>query len=103
MPWTKVAKTSDIPNAQIRTFKAGEKKIAVARLEDGFFAVDDICTHAQCSLGEGAMIDHEVECPCHGSRFDVRSGSVRFLPATVPVKTYPVKVEGEEILVNVED
>ena len=103
MPWTKVAKTSDLPNAQIRPFEAGGKKIAVARIGEEFFAIDDTCTHAQCSLGEGMMIDHEVECPCHGSRFDVQSGSVRFLPATVPIKTYPVKVEGDDILVNVED
>ena len=47
------------------------------------------------------MIEQEVECPCHGSRFDVKSGAVRFLPATAPIATYPVKVEGEDILVEI--
>jgi len=46
------------------------------------------------------MIDHEVECHCHGSRFDVKTGAVRFLPATVPIKKYPLKVEGEDILIE---
>ncbi|MEX0806267.1 MAG: Rieske 2Fe-2S domain-containing protein, partial [Candidatus Binatia bacterium] len=69
MPWIKIAKTADIPDGEIRTASAGGKKVAVARIGEEFFAIDDTCTHAQCSLGEGALIDHEVECPCHGSRF----------------------------------
>lgn len=100
MPWIKVAKTTDIPDGEIRTFPAGDKKVAVAHLGSEFFAINDVCTHAQCSLGEGSLIDHEVECPCHGSRFDVATGAVRFLPATVPIQTYPLKVEGEDILVE---
>src|SRR3989344_5963676 len=101
MPWVKVAKTADIPDGGIRPFSANGKKIAVAHIGSEFFAIDDICTHAQCSLGEGSLVDREVECSCHGSRFDVKSGSVRFLPATTPVKTYPLKLEGEDILVEI--
>jgi len=100
MPWVKVAKTSDIPEGQIRSFTADGKKVAIAHIGSEFFAINDVCTHAQCSLGEGALLDHEVECPCHGSRFDVTTGRVRFLPATVPVARYRLKVEGEEILLD---
>jgi nitrite reductase/ring-hydroxylating ferredoxin subunit len=101
MSWIKVAKTTEVSDRQIRSFSAGGRKIAIAHLGTEFFAIDDVCTHAQCSLGEGSLIEQEVECPCHGSRFDVKSGAVRFLPATVPVATYPVKVEGEDILVEI--
>ncbi|MEX1061841.1 MAG: non-heme iron oxygenase ferredoxin subunit [Patescibacteria group bacterium] len=98
MPWVKVAKISDIPVGQIRSFTVeGKAPLAIAHLENGFFAIDDTCTHAQCSLGEGMMAEHEVECHCHGSRFDVKTGAVRFLPATMPIKTYPIRVEGEDI------
>ena len=101
MPWIKVAKTADIPTGQIRSFTLeGHSPLAIAHLEDGFFAIDDTCTHAQCSLGEGMMIEHEVECRCHGSRFDVKTGAVRFLPATLPIKQYSLKVEGEDILIE---
>ena len=101
MPWIKIAKTVAIPDGEIRSFVAGDKKVAVAHIGLEFFAIDDACTHAQCSLGEGALMNHEVECHCHGARFDIATGAVRFLPATVPVNTYPLKVEGEEILVEI--
>ena len=101
MPWIKIAKTTDIPDEQIRTFPAGDRNLAVAHIGSEFFVIDDICTHAQCSLGEGTLVDREVECPCHGSRFDVSTGAVRFLPATVPIKTYKSKVEGEDISVEI--
>lgn len=101
MPWIKLAKISDIPDGEIRPFSAGPKKIAVAHIGSEFFAIDDACTHAQCSLGEGSLVDGEVECPCHGSRFDVATGEVRALPATTPIRVYKLKVEREEILVEI--
>lgn len=101
MPWIKIAKTDNIPDGKIRSFAAGGRKLAVAHIGTEFFAIDDSCTHAQCSLGEGTLVDREAECPCHGSRFDVATGAVRFLPATVPVRTYKSKIEGEDISVEI--
>lgn len=101
MALRKIAQTKDIPEGQIRPFEIEGKKIAIAHLGKEFFAIDDVCTHAQCSLGEGAILDSEVECPCHGSRFDVKTGQVRFLPAVVPIKSYKTKLEGEDILVEI--
>src|SRR3989344_399967 len=101
MPWVKVAKTADIPDGGIRPFSANGKKIAVAHIGSEFFAIDDVCTHAQCSLGGGTLIDFEVECPCHGSRFDVTTGAGRVFPATVPIEKYNLKVEGEDIFVEI--
>lgn len=103
MPWVKASKTSEVSDGRIKSFDVTGKKIAIARVGEEFFAIDDTCTHAQCSLGEGFLIDYEVECPCHGSRFDVTNGSVRILPATIPIKTYELKIEGDDILVEINE
>jgi len=101
MPWVRVAKTSDIQEGQIRTFAVGSKKIAVAHVGKAFFAVDDTCTHLQCSLGGGTVSNGEVECPCHGARFDLATGEVRALPAPISIQAYKVKVGGEELFVEI--
>lgn len=101
-----VGKTGDIPEGEVRRFVADRVEIAVANLGDGtFLAVDDICSHAEASLSEGEVdVDDEtIECPRHGSTFDLRSGRPRSLPATLPVPTFPVKVEGDAILIELQD
>ncbi len=108
MPWVKVVKTSEIAEGQIRTFAVGNgstslttRKIAIANVGGKFLAVDDTCTHLHCSLGEGKVLDEEIECPCHGARFDLATGEVRALPATTPIRVYKLKVEGGEILTEI--
>ena len=101
-----VGKTSDIPEGEARKFVVRRIEIAVANLGDGvFLAVDDICSHAEASLSEGEVDveDETIECPRHGSVFDLRSGKPRSLPATLPIVTFPVKVEGETIMIELED
>jgi 3-phenylpropionate/trans-cinnamate dioxygenase ferredoxin subunit len=101
-----VAKTTDIPEGEARRFVVDRVEIAVANVGDGeFLAVDDICSHAESSLSEGEVdVDDEtVECARHGSTFDLRSGRPTVLPATVPVATFPVKVEGDTILIELEE
>jgi 3-phenylpropionate/trans-cinnamate dioxygenase ferredoxin subunit len=77
--------------------------IAVYRLDDGFYATEDTCTHAQSSLSAGDIDLEEctVECPYHGSAFDIRTGRVLSLPASRPLRTYTVKVVGDEVFVDV--
>jgi 3-phenylpropionate/trans-cinnamate dioxygenase ferredoxin component len=101
-----VGKTTDIPEGEARRFVASRIEIAVANLGNGvFLAVDDICSHAEASLSEGEIDpDFEtVECPRHGSTFDLRTGRPKTLPATVPIATFPVKVEGDTLLIELED
>ncbi|HXZ88379.1 MAG TPA: bifunctional 3-phenylpropionate/cinnamic acid dioxygenase ferredoxin subunit [Candidatus Binataceae bacterium] len=101
--------------AMIRACKAEELKpgqalrlnllppIALYRLNDGFYATDDTCTHAQTSLAAGDIDLEEctIECPYHASLFDIRTGNVLSLPANKPLKTYQVKVVGDEVFVEV--
>lgn len=76
--------------------------IAIYRLDDGFYATEDTCSHAQASLSAGDIDLEEctVECPYHGSAFDIRTGRVLSLPANRPVKTYPIKIEGNDVFVE---
>lgn len=71
----------------------GDDRIAMFRIGDEVFAVSDRCSHAEASLAEGEVFDYEVECPRHGSEFDLRTGKPLSLPATKPVPTYEVAIE----------
>jgi 3-phenylpropionate/trans-cinnamate dioxygenase ferredoxin subunit len=76
--------------------------VAVVRDEDGgIHAVDDTCSHANVSLAEGEVDGCTVECWLHGSRFDLRTGKPTSLPAIRPIAVYPVRVEGDDVLVDV--
>jgi nitrite reductase/ring-hydroxylating ferredoxin subunit len=96
-----VARTGDIAEGGLRAFDVDGRPVAVAHLDGGWYAFSDVCTHRQCSLAEGELDGGEVECPCHGSRFDVATGEVRNGPATEPVEAFPVRAEGDEIQVAV--
>jgi 3-phenylpropionate/trans-cinnamate dioxygenase ferredoxin subunit len=76
--------------------------VAVVRDGEDWYAIDDECSHAAVPLSEGDVEGCEIECWLHGSRFDLRSGKPTGLPATEPVPTYPVKVDGDDVLVDVE-
>ena len=102
MSFATVAKLDDIPDGGIKQVVAHGDLVGLYRVGGDVYAINDICTHEETELSEGEfdVDDMEVECPLHGSRFDVRSGAVRILPATKPVATYPVKIEGDLVLVG---
>jgi 3-phenylpropionate/trans-cinnamate dioxygenase ferredoxin subunit len=75
--------------------------ICLAHAEDGnFYAINDICTHEEFFLHEGELWGMDVECPQHGSRFNLRTGKVTGLPAVIPAQTYPVSVEDGDVYVD---
>ena len=76
--------------------------MALCNAEGQIYAIDDVCTHDGGSLDQGELEGFTIECPRHGARFDVRTGRVVALPAIIPVDTFPVKVEGDDVLVDVE-
>jgi 3-phenylpropionate/trans-cinnamate dioxygenase ferredoxin component len=99
----RVASVGDLPQGSLRRVEAGQTEICLVHAEDGnFYALSDVCTHEDYSLSEGELWDMSVECPRHGSRFDVRTGQVTGLPAVIPAQTYPVTVDDGEIYVEIE-
>lgn len=91
-----------IPNGTMKTVQVGNNKIAFANVDGEIFAIDDRCSHKECSLGtEGALDGNVVICGCHGAKFDMSSGKVMSLPAVINVRSYAVKIENGDVLVKV--
>jgi len=84
---------AEIQDGEVDAVEVDGRRIAVANVEGTFYAFDDTCTHQGCSLGQGELDGTAVECPCHGSQFDVTTGSVLRGPAQDPVETFEAKVE----------
>ncbi|EIJ35641.1 non-heme iron oxygenase ferredoxin subunit [Thiothrix nivea] len=77
------------------------KRILICHLEDGFYAVDDMCTHEDASLYLGCLHGDRVHCSLHGGEFNVKTGEAMVEPAEIPLQTYPVSIEDGRILVKV--
>ena len=97
---TAVARKSELGPGQMKIIAAAGKRIALCNVGGEFFAIEDLCTHDDGPLGEGTLRGAEVECPRHGARFDVKTGAAMSMPAVVPVRTFPVLVEGDEIFIE---
>jgi 3-phenylpropionate/trans-cinnamate dioxygenase ferredoxin component len=105
MTLVKVCSVADVPEGEVTRVGVGDREIAIVNLgADGFRAIDAICSHAHYYLDEGDVDveDVTIECPKHGSTFDLDSGKPRSLPATVPVQVFPVKVDDDDVLIEVE-
>lgn len=72
-----------------------DKDILIVKTDEGVFAIDDTCTHAEVSLSEGSLNGCNIECWAHGAVFDVRSGAVVTPPASEPIATYEIQLQGD--------
>jgi 3-phenylpropionate/trans-cinnamate dioxygenase ferredoxin subunit len=96
-----VAKASDTPPGTISVHEVEGVRIALCNVNGRFYAIDDLCTHDGGPLDQGELEGNLVECPRHGAKFDVETGRAVVLPAVMPVKTYPVTVDGDDVKVDV--
>lgn len=95
-----VAKTAELPNGARKIVEVDGRPIAVFNIAGTLYAIADVCSHDDGPVAEGELDGHEIECPRHGARFDVRDGKVLSFPAIVSIPAYPVRVEGETVLVG---
>lgn len=95
-----VAREEDIPPGTCLHLNLEEESVIVLNINGEYFCIADLCTHDGGPLEDGQVIDHQIECPRHGARFDVRTGAVTRLPATDPIPTYLVRLEGEQIWIE---
>ena len=99
--WIRVAAAADVATGEMTAIEVGGRSIALFHLEDGaWHATDNICTHAFAMLTDGWLEDHEIECPLHAARFDVRTGAALCAPASEALAVFPVRVEGADVLVQ---
>ena len=105
MPVTteRLCKVEEIDPGTAKRFDIGNARICVVRIGDDFYAIGDRCSHADFSLSEGEIWadEKEIECWKHGSTFSLITGEPQSLPATLPVPVYEVRVEGDDVLVDV--
>ena len=97
-----VASVEDIPEGQAKVFSVGELRIVLCKVDGTIYAIEDLCSHDDGPLGEGALVGTTIECPRHGARFNVCTGEVVRMPAAIPVRTFQVKTEGNRVFVQVE-
>lgn len=95
-----VAQTSELPPGKIKMVKIDGKEIWVANIDGMYFAHPNKCTHAGGPVGRGKLNGAVIQCPFHGSKFDVRTGAVVGPPATLALPSYSVRVEGTGIWVK---
>ena len=96
-----VAKTDDLDEGEAMQVIIGRKEIAIYNLDGKFYATDDICTHAYASLADGYVEDEMIECPLHGGCFNIKTGKAMTPPVSEDLKTYELKIDGEQILIGV--
>jgi nitrite reductase/ring-hydroxylating ferredoxin subunit len=99
----RVARSGQVPEGYIRRFYVGDLECAVARLQGKVHATSNYCTHLDCLLSSGKIIDDGIRCSCHGSVFDLDTGDPIYPPATVPIQVYPVREEDGEVYVGVSE
>ena len=97
----RLAALSELPEEGMRAFEVEGRRIALYRIGGQIYATDDICSHEYTHLTDGWLEpeDCTVECPLHGSRFDLRSGAALTLPAFEPIQVFEVRLEGQDVLV----
>ena len=98
----KVARVSEIAPGTTRVVDAGGTELMLCNAEGAIYAIEDLCTHDGGPLDQGELEGHCIVCPRHGGAFDVRTGAVVALPPVLPVATYPVRIEGDDVYVTVE-
>ena len=101
MAWIRAAALAEVKERGVMDAEVGGEEIALYWVDDAVYATHNVCTHAFARLSEGVLDGDCIECPIHQALFDVKTGAAVSAPASTPVKTYPCKVEGDDVFVDV--
>jgi len=99
--WIDVAGKDDVPEDDVVGIDINEKSIALYQVEGEIYATDNICTHGNARLCDGFLEGHEIECPLHQGKFDIRNGKAMCAPLSEDIQIYPVKIEGGRVFVEI--
>jgi len=100
--WTDAAAFDDVPQDDVIGLAVDGRDIALYGVDGEFFATDNICTHGHARLCDGFLDGHEIECPLHQGKFDIRNGRPLCDPVTEAIRTYPVKIENGRVFLAIE-
>ena len=100
--WIDAAAAEDLPDDDVVGVQVAGRDLAFYKVGDEVYATDNICTHGHARLCDGFLDGHEIECPLHQGKFDVRDGHPTCEPATGPLRSYPVKIEGNRVFIQVD-
>ncbi|MCH8282204.1 MAG: non-heme iron oxygenase ferredoxin subunit [Chloroflexi bacterium] len=98
--FVKVAEVGEISPGDMKVVEVGEDQILLVNVEGNIHACDDICSHAYASLSEGDLNGDEIECPLHGSAFNIITGEALTPPAEDSIRVFEVRIEGQDVLVG---
>ena len=98
--FVKVATTPEVPPGVVKMVQVEGREVLLANVDGECYAIGNVCTHEEGPLDQGRLEEYEVECPWHGSRFNIRTGQVMLGPASIPEPVYEVKLEGTNILIR---
>jgi 3-phenylpropionate/trans-cinnamate dioxygenase ferredoxin subunit len=99
--FTKVTAAEEIGEKSFSTFDVNGIGIAICRFRDEYFAIENRCSHALATFDEGRMRGYRIMCPLHGGSFDIRDGSCTGLPATQPIRSFPLRITNGTIEVAI--
>jgi naphthalene 1,2-dioxygenase system ferredoxin subunit len=100
--WTDALSTDDLPSDDVIGLAVAGRDIAVYTVGDEVYATDNLCTHGNARLCDGFLEGHEIECPLHQGKFDVRDGRPTCSPVTEALRSYPVKIEGGRVFLQID-
>ena len=102
MNWVAVCRTDEVAAEEAGSFEVADRRLCVINDGENWFAIDDLCNHGQAFLSEGYcdVEDCVIECPLHGGLFDYRDGSPKGPPVDKPMRTYAVRIEGDQVMVQ---
>ncbi len=98
--WIDVTDADTVPEDDVIGIEIAGKSLALYQVDGEIYATDNICTHGNARLCDGFLDGHEIECPLHQGKFDIRSGKAMCAPLTEDVRTYPVKIDGSRVFVD---
>jgi nitrite reductase/ring-hydroxylating ferredoxin subunit len=101
--FVRVARITDVPDGSMLEINVGARSIVLCHTREGWFAADNVCTHAYSKLSEGRLRKTRLICPLHGGSFDCRTGAAIGSPAVAPLRTYAVRVIGEGVEIALDE
>jgi naphthalene 1,2-dioxygenase system ferredoxin subunit len=102
LQWVDATALNDVPEDDVIGILIGDRDIALYNAGGEIFATDNICTHGHARLCEGFLEGHEIECPLHQGRFDIRTGAPMCAPVTEAIRSYPIRIEGGRVFLAID-